>query len=103
MASHQHAAGGHRNHGNGGHHQQSNKATVEVRGVKNLVTESTAPKRISHIQFGLLAGDEVQKMSEFQLSNTNLFTKQSRAPAPGGALDPRLGVSDKTSICETCK
>ncbi|KAG5182619.1 RNA polymerase III, largest subunit [Tribonema minus] len=87
------------------HHHQAHhgKAAFEARGVKKLVTESTAPKRISHIQFGLLAGDEVQKMSEFQLSSTLLFSKQGREPAPGGAMDMRLGVSDKRSICETCK
>lgn len=79
------------------------KVSFEARGVKRLVTESTAPKRISHIQFGLLAGDEVQKMSEFQLSNTSLFSKQGRAPASGGAMDKRLGVSEKSSTCDTCK
>ena len=27
----------------------------------------------------------------------------SRRPAPQGVLDPRLGVSDRVSVCETCK
>jgi DNA-directed RNA polymerase III subunit RPC1 len=32
-----------------------------------------------------------------------LFSMPSRTPAPGGCLDPRLGVSDKVSSCATCK
>jgi DNA-directed RNA polymerase III subunit RPC1 len=87
------------------HQQQQQEANREADGrlLKRLVTESTAPKRISHIQFGLMAADEVQSMSEFQLSSNVLFKKHSRLPAVNGVLDPRLGVSDKQTNCETCR
>lgn len=67
-----------------------------------LVHETHAPKRISHIQFGLLNAEEVERMSEFQVFSRELFKMPERIPAPNGCLDPRLGVSDKSSVCETC-
>ncbi|CAM9833807.1 unnamed protein product [Pylaiella littoralis] len=69
---------------------------------QTLVHETHAPKRISHIQFGLLNAEEVERMSEFQVFSRELFKMPERIPAPNGCLDPRLGVSDKSAVCETC-
>lgn len=70
---------------------------------KTLVKEDHAPKKISHLQFGLLSPAEMQRLAEFQVYSRELFTMPSRTPAMGGCLDPRLGVSDKVSTCATCK
>lgn len=70
---------------------------------KSFVKADSAPKKISHLQFGLLSAVEIQRMAEFQVTSRELFTLPSRSPAPGGCLDPRLGVSDKVSTCQTCK
>lgn len=70
---------------------------------KQLVKEDLAPKRISHLQFGLLSPSEMQRLAEFQVTSRELFSMPSRKPAQGGCLDPRLGVSDTVSICATCK
>ena len=70
---------------------------------KSLVKQDLAPKKISNIQFGLLSPSEIQRLAEFQVTSRELFSMPSRNPAPGGCLDPRLGVSDKMSICATCK
>ena len=70
---------------------------------KRFVKEDVAPKKISHIQFGMLSAREMQCLSEFQVWSNQLFTMPARTPAVGGCLDPRLGVSDKTSTCATCK
>ncbi|KAL3802193.1 hypothetical protein HJC23_001737 [Cyclotella cryptica] len=70
---------------------------------QSLLSESNAPKQISHLQFGLLSPSDMQRLSEFQVTSRDLFSMPSRAPAPCGVLDPRLGVSDKTSTCSTCK
>lgn len=70
---------------------------------KSLVKQDLAPKKISHLQFGLLSPLEMQRLAEFQVTSRELFSMPSRTPAPGGCLDPRLGVSDKVSICSTCK
>ena len=42
-------------------------------------------------------------MSEFQVFSRELFKMPERIPAPNGCLDPRLGVSDKSAVCETCR
>jgi DNA-directed RNA polymerase beta' subunit len=70
---------------------------------KRLVKEDLAPKRISHLQFGLLSPSEMQRLAEFQVTSRELFSMPSRKPAVGGCLDPRLGISDKVSSCATCK
>ena len=71
--------------------------------IKQLVREDLAPKKISHLQFGLLSPAEMQRVAEFQVCSRELFSMPSRTPAAGGCLDPRLGVSDKVSTCATCK
>lgn len=70
---------------------------------KKLVRGDIAPKRISHLQFGILSPFEMQRVAEFQVTSRELFSMPSRKPAHGGCLDPRLGVSDKVSTCATCK
>lgn len=70
---------------------------------KRLVKEDLAPKKISHLEFGLLSPSEMQKLAEFQVTSNELFTPPTRTPAPGGCLDTRLGVCDKVSTCATCK
>ena len=69
---------------------------------KRLVRNDMTPKRISHIQFGILSSAEMQRLAEFQVCSRELFTMPSRQPAVAGCLDPRLGVSDKFSSCATC-
>lgn len=69
---------------------------------KDLLKEDLAPKKISHLQFGLLSPAEIQRVSEFQVVSRELFAMPARTPAHGGCLDPRLGVSDKVSTCATC-
>ena len=71
-------------------------------GNKRLVKGDMAPKRISHLQFGIISPTEMQRLAEFQVSSRELFSMPSRKPAAGGCLDPRLGVSDKLSVCATC-
>eukprot|EP00536_Pseudo-nitzschia_multiseries_P010257 jgi/Psemu1/319821/estExt_fgenesh1_pm.C_3060011 len=72
-------------------------------GRKRLIKGDNVPKKIKSIQFGLLSPAEMQRLAEFQVTSRELFCMPSRNPAPGGCLDPRLGVSDKVSTCATCK
>jgi DNA-directed RNA polymerase III subunit RPC1 len=75
----------------------------EPSSAKRLMKRDVPPKRISHIQFSTLSPEEMQRLAEFQVCSRELFSMPSRRPAPSGCLDPRLGVSDKTSVCATCK
>ena len=60
------------------------------------MAKSSAPKKITNIQFGTLINEEIQRISEFEITSQELF-------GVNGIMDPRLGVSDKSSLCKTCK
>lgn len=70
---------------------------------KECVTASTAPRKISKIQFGALSTDEIQKVAEVQVNSRDLYRMPQRQVALHGCLDPHLGISDKSSQCLTCK
>jgi len=89
------------NHSGNGESEDVNAS--KLTSSKSLVKEDLAPKQISHIQFGMLSTSEMQRLAEFQVCSRELFRMPSRAPAHGGCLDPRLGVSDKMATCATCK
>lgn len=93
---------GQRNSGWNGNDDEDEDNPFASRG-KMLVKEDLAPKKISHLQFGLLSPSDMQRLAEFQVCSSELFSMPSRTPALGGPLDPRLGISDKVSTCATCK
>jgi hypothetical protein len=49
------------------------KFFLQMNDRKQTVLKSSAPKRISGIQFGTLRSDEIQSVSEIQVSNRELF------------------------------
>ncbi|KAG8678493.1 hypothetical protein FRC08_017718 [Ceratobasidium sp. 394] len=57
--------------------------------MKELVV-STTPKKIKHIQFGLLSAQDVVKISEFEVTHRDLYTAEDRLPVKNGPLDRRL-------------
>ncbi|PJF17134.1 DNA-directed RNA polymerase subunit [Paramicrosporidium saccamoebae] len=69
---------------------------------KELLKLDTAPKRIKHIQFGTLTPPEIDEVSEVEVVNRELYSILDRVPIKHGALDRRLGTSEKNSTCETC-
>lgn len=66
------------------------------------ILKSSAPKKISKIQFGTLNNEEIKLAAEIQVSNREVFQMPLRNAAPFGCMDPRLGISDKVSSCKTC-
>ncbi|KAF8977809.1 hypothetical protein BGZ46_007106 [Entomortierella lignicola] len=54
------------------------------------------------IQFGVLSPQEIVNVSEFEVTQRDLYTVQDRQPVKYGMLDLRLGTSDKMASCETC-
>ncbi|KAF9083486.1 hypothetical protein BGX23_011391 [Mortierella sp. AD031] len=54
------------------------------------------------IQFGVLSPQEIVNVSEFEVTQRDLYTLQDRQPVKYGMLDLRLGTSDKVATCETC-
>ncbi|ORZ16350.1 hypothetical protein BCR42DRAFT_414870 [Absidia repens] len=69
--------------------------------MKEQVLDNT-PKRIRFIQFGVLSPQNMVKISEFEITQRDLYQHESRVPVPGGVLDRRLGISVKSAICDTC-
>ncbi|KAI9684509.1 MAG: hypothetical protein M1829_002319 [Trizodia sp. TS-e1964] len=61
------------------------------------------PKRIKEIKFGILSIQDIVKQAVIEVSNRTLYdVDNGRAPMQNGMLDPRLGTSSKTALCETC-
>ncbi|KAI1321791.1 hypothetical protein EDD11_000067 [Mortierella claussenii] len=58
--------------------------------------------RPKQIQFGVLSPQEIVNVSEFEVTQRDLYTVQDRQPVKYGMLDLRLGTSDKVATCETC-
>lgn len=70
---------------------------------KVTVDSVSAPKRITKIQFGTMTAQEIRKSAELAVTSRELYQHGARVSAANGMLDPRMGISDKTSSCQTCK
>ncbi|KAL6721212.1 DNA-directed RNA polymerase III subunit C1 (rpo31) [Lecanora helva] len=74
--------------------------TVEP--VKEQVTD-IIPKRIKELKFGIASTQDIFKQGVVEVCARELFDlSRNRAPAHNGALDVRMGISDKTGFCGTC-
>ncbi|EFA78358.1 RNA polymerase III [Heterostelium album PN500] len=69
---------------------------------KELIKVDDGPKKIGHIQFGILSPDDMISLSHVEIINRELFDQSNRGPMQYGCLDNRLGTSDKSIICKTC-
>ncbi|CAD6948305.1 unnamed protein product, partial [Tilletia laevis] len=69
--------------------------------MKDLVVQDV-PKKIKHIQFGVLSMQDIARLSELEVTSKDLYNIADRTPVTQGVLDRRMGVSDKTSSCTTC-
>lgn len=70
---------------------------------KVTVDNVSAPKRIAKIQFGTMTSEEIRKSAELAVTSRELYHMPARVSAANGCLDPRMGISDKMSSCQTCK
>ena len=59
-------------------------------------------QKVKQVQFGLLAPDEVKRMSVAKVDNDRIYDEQGK-PNLGGVNDPRMGPMDKEMKCDTCK
>jgi DNA-directed RNA polymerase III subunit RPC1 len=72
------------------------------RAPKRQVVDNT-PMRIGAIDFGIMSQDEIERQSQLEVSDRNLYDLDSnRNPTENGPLDRKLGTSSKTAICQTC-
>ena len=77
---------------------------------KQVVARTTAPKKITNIQFGTQCTEDIQKVAEVRVSSRVIFdvpdaTIPFRHPRLGGVMDSRMGISGKVypDKCVTCQ
>ncbi|XP_043274363.1 DNA-directed RNA polymerase II subunit RPB1 [Venturia canescens] len=65
--------------------------------------DSKAPVRmVKRVQFGILSPDEIRRMSVTDGGIRFPETMEGGRPKLGGLMDPRQGVIDRNSRCQTC-
>ncbi|CAG9581409.1 unnamed protein product [Danaus chrysippus] len=65
--------------------------------------DSKAPLRqVKRVQFGILSPDEIRRMSVTEGGIRFPETMEGGRPKLGGLMDPRQGVIDRSSRCQTC-
>ncbi|XP_014483548.1 PREDICTED: DNA-directed RNA polymerase II subunit RPB1 [Dinoponera quadriceps] len=66
-------------------------------------SDSKAPLRtVKRVQFGILSPDEIRRMSVTDTGIRFPETMEGGRPKLGGLMDPRQGVIDRNSRCQTC-
>ncbi|XP_044743832.1 DNA-directed RNA polymerase II subunit RPB1 [Chrysoperla carnea] len=66
-------------------------------------SDSKAPLRfVKKVQFGILSPDEIRRMSVTDGGIRFPETMEGGRPKLGGLMDPRQGVIDRNSRCQTC-
>ncbi|CAL8094787.1 unnamed protein product [Orchesella dallaii] len=68
-----------------------------------MTSDSRAPLRtVKKVQFGILSPDEIRRMSvtEGGIKFSEIY--EGGRPKLGGLMDPRQGVLDRNSRCQTC-
>lgn len=70
--------------------------------VKEQVVDKI-PKRFKELKFGIQSTRDIVNQGVLEVSDRLLYDiEKGRRQVPNGAVDPRLGVSNKTDRCATC-
>ncbi|CAG5120413.1 unnamed protein product, partial [Candidula unifasciata] len=71
--------------------------------VKEQFRETDLAKKISHVTFGFMSPEQMQRASHLHVVNKTLYSQDGKnKPCPYGVLDHRLGTSEKDNNCDTC-
>ena len=69
----------------------------------SLSSDSKATLRpVKRVQFGILSPDEIRRMSVTEGGIRYPEIYEGGKPKLGGLMDPRQGVIDRSSRCQTC-
>ncbi|OJJ60468.1 hypothetical protein ASPSYDRAFT_56036 [Aspergillus sydowii CBS 593.65] len=61
------------------------------------------PKVIKELKFGVLSNDDIVSQGVVEVSDRKFYNLENdRAVVPHGPLDGRMGISNKSSSCQTC-
>jgi len=71
--------------------------------MKEQYREADTSHKISHVCFGMQSPGEIQNTAHIQVVAKNLYNQDTgRTPVQYGALDNRMGTSQKDLNCSTC-
>ncbi|XP_059158515.1 DNA-directed RNA polymerase III subunit RPC1-like [Physella acuta] len=71
--------------------------------VKEQFRETDIAKKISHVTFGFMSPEQMQRASHLHVVNKTLYSQDAKnKPCPNGVLDHRMGTSEKDNNCDTC-
>lgn len=71
--------------------------------VKEQYRETDSARKISHVRFGLHNAVQMSQLAHLHVVCKNLYTQDNlHQPVPFGVLDHRMGISSKSSTCDTC-
>jgi len=71
--------------------------------MKEQYREADTSTKISHVYFGMQSAAEIQNCAHMQVVAKNLYNQDTgRTPVQHGALDNRMGTSQKDLNCQTC-
>ncbi|GFS26302.1 DNA-directed RNA polymerase subunit [Elysia marginata] len=68
--------------------------------VKEQFRETDLAKKISHVTFGFMSPEQIQRASHLHVVNNTMYSQGK--PCPNGVLDHRMGTSEKDNNCDTC-
>ena len=67
-----------------------------------LLKDNT-PKTVDTVEFGIFSKSDIDRVSEIEIVSSDLYNyTTTKEPVPYGALDKRLGCTEKNAVCETC-
>jgi DNA-directed RNA polymerase II subunit RPB1 len=72
----------------------------------NIYSKKCSPNLPIHkaksIQFGILTEEDILRLSVCEVTSTLIYDKEFNIPARDGINDPRMGVSMRGLLCQTC-
>lgn len=78
------------------------KVRFKIQETKPHVETTSVPKAIESIEFGVMSTYDIAQLAELEVVSSRLYNEDSYIPTAYGLLDPKLGVSTKSDICQTC-
>ena len=58
--------------------------------------------KVQTIQFGVLSNEAITKLSVCEISSVLIYDQKTSLPMENGINDPRMGVTMRGIVCQTC-
>lgn len=78
------------------------RVRFQFQDVKEYVETTSIPKVIDSLEFKMMSSNDIAQLAQFEVTSDRLYEDNFVDPMAYGLLDRRLGVSNKTDLCQTC-